>query len=271
MRGILLFLLLAGGLAASGCRRRPAMAPTAPQPLPAPSAPEVPEYTCQRITGGVSVVDGSLADAGWRPIAWTSEFQRWDGEAARTRTRAKLAWDDQNLYVAFECQDRDLQGTMTARDDNLWEQDEVVELFADAGDDQQEYLEFEVNPRGALLDLIIPYRGRPRTLQGSKNWDSKGWCVGVETHGTIGNSLDVDGGWTCEMAIPLRDFLDAPNQPPEPGDVWRINLYRVDKDGTKVEFQAWSPTLTEEPNFHVPERFGRLVFAEASPMSKGSR
>jgi hypothetical protein len=238
-----------------------APAPVTPAPVTKPTAAaNLPEYTCVRVSAPPTI-DGDLADPAWEAIAWTDEFQLWKGGPARTRTRAKLAWDDKNLYVAYDCQDRDLEGTMKKRDENLWEENEVVELFADAGNDQQEYLEFEVNPLGAMVDLIIPYLDRPRTVQGSKNWDSRGWRAATKANGTIGNPLDVDTGWTCEMAVPLPDFLDAPNQPPRPGDVWRINLYRVDQNGRQVEFQAWSPTLTETAQFHVPQRFGRLVFA----------
>ena len=50
--------------------------------------------------------------------------------------------------------------------------------------------------------------------------------------------------------------------PPRDGDEWRVNLYRIDTDGENVEFQAWSPTGTAKPQFHVPERFGVLQFAE---------
>ena len=44
----------------------------------------------------------------------------------------------------------------------------------------------------------------------------------------------------------------------EPGDAWRVNLYRIDQYEGQQELYAWSPTLCE--TFHVPGRFGELVF-----------
>ena len=44
------------------------------------------------------------------------------------------------------------------------------------------------------------------------------------------------------------------------GDVWRVNLYRIDQYEWQQELYAWSPTRCE--TFHVPGEFGELVFAE---------
>jgi hypothetical protein len=46
---------------------------------------------------------------------------------------------------------------------------------------------------------------------------------------------------------------------PHAGDTWRGNLYRIDA-GPPPEFTAWSPTMRTPPDFHVPARFGRIVF-----------
>jgi hypothetical protein len=65
------------------------------------------------------------------------------------------------------------------------------------------------------------------------------------------------------MAIPWADFATAPQQPPQPGDTWRFNLYRIDQFQAQPglgqeELYAWSPTLCD--TFHVPRRFGALTF-----------
>jgi hypothetical protein len=197
-------------------------------------------------------VDGDITDPAWQKGSFTDRFTQWDGSDAHAPTVAKLLWDDRCLYVAFSCPDTDIQGTMKQRDDSLWEQNEVVELFADAGGDGGCYLEFEVNPLNTVVDLVIPQAGAPGPIEGKKMWDAKGMETGVQVD---------EEGWTCEMAILFTCFLDAPNTPPRPGDEWRTNLYRVDAVSDQVEFQAWSPTNTPEPSFHVPERFGVLTFA----------
>jgi len=256
-------LLLAVGGAAlllAGCPR-PEPAPTAtPQPKAPPpkavAAADVPEYVCVR-TKSAPAIDGHLDDAAWRQAAPIGPFRQWNGSAAGQATTARMLWDDRFLYVAFDCVDDDIQGTMKQRDQNLWEENEVVEVFADPGGTLQHYLEFEVNPLNTVVDLIIPYRGDPRSLQASKGWDSKG----LKTAVTRGRPpVRPHPGWSVEMAIPMGDFFDPPHTPPQPGDAWRLNLYRVDARAGKVQYQAWSPTMTPQPAFHVPERFGAVGF-----------
>jgi hypothetical protein len=50
--------------------------------------------------------------------------------------------------------------------------------------------------------------------------------------------------------------------PPVPGDVWRINMYRMDvPQGKPQQAAGWSPPMVGD--FHVLDKFGELVFADA--------
>jgi len=68
----------------------------------------------------------------------------------------------------------------------------------------------------------------------------------------------VDERWTVEAALPFAE-IGRGGRAPEEGEEWRANFYRIDRAGGG-EFSCWSPTLADPPNFHVPSRFGRLVF-----------
>jgi hypothetical protein len=73
----------------------------------------------------------------------------------------------------------------------------------------------------------------------------------------VQNSSDRDQRWTVEVRIP---FVDLKVTPPKPGDVWRANFYRFNRDRDReVEQLSWSPTIW--PGFHQPMRFGYLRFA----------
>jgi hypothetical protein len=249
-------------IALSGCARRPPVAPRTPAPVAAavPDTAPVPTYVCHR-AGGEITVDGHLHETAWDKAEGVRPFPLWNGGPAIHDTEARLLWDNKNLYLAVDCADPDIRATMARRDENLWEENEVVELFADANGDGRCYLEFEINPLNTVLDLILPEAGGGGSLAGKKCWDAKGLRSAVvkESTARVGEWVR----WTVELAIPLECFLDAPNCPPEDGDEWRVNLYRVDESHGQVEFQAWSPTNTEKPSFHVPERFGVLRFTEA--------
>ena len=81
----------------------------------------------------------------------------------------------------------------------------------------------------------------------------------VRVAGTLGQRDDHDLGWIAELAIPFADL--GLNGPPAPNEQWRMNLYRIER-GEVEEFTAWSPTLKSPADFHVPSRFGTLVFVE---------
>jgi hypothetical protein len=164
-----------------------------------------------------------------------------------------MLWDDSNLYFAFECDDTDLVATMTKRDEHLW-QEEVVEIFIDPDGDGNNYLELEVNPLGAFLDLFVLTPVVPIPYE-SYNIPAK-WAVKVD--GTVQNSADRDRGWNVELSLPLGEAVTAPNHPPKDGDKWRLNLYRIERK-PKEQYIAWSPTL--KPSFHTPSRFGEVMFS----------
>jgi hypothetical protein len=64
---------------------------------------------------------------------------------------------------------------------------------------------------------------------------------GVQVAGTV-DGKGGDREWTCEMALPIEDVVTAPHRPPQPGDRWRMNLFRVERMPAAAEL-AWSPTL----------------------------
>jgi len=61
---------------------------------------------------------------------------------------------------------------------------------------------------------------------------------------------------TMAFKIPWKAFGGKPSA----GDVWLGNLYRAVGAGDTRGYLAWSPTMTKEPQFHVPEKFGEFVF-----------
>jgi hypothetical protein len=91
------------------------------------------------------------------------------------------------------------------------------------------------------------------------DWESTGLQHAVSVDGHLNQRDQEDRSWTVEMAIPLVDLATAPHIPPLEGDRWRVNLYRIDRAADGDEYSAWSPTW--EINYHVPSRFGEIVFS----------
>lgn len=215
-------------------------------------AQDRPLYELTRATGPIRI-DGKLDDTAWAKAAPVGPFvNNSDGAASPLRTEAKLLYDDQFLYFSFRIADENIWATMRQRDEHLW-LEEVVEVFLQADPRQTSYIELEVNPLGTMLDIFLLDIRKPIPY---KSWNSARLQWAVQVDGTV-DGKPGDRQWTCEIALPLEDVVPAPNSPPRPGDRWRLNLYRVEKQPARASL-AWSPTM--KGDFHTPARFGEIVF-----------
>lgn len=217
-------------------------------------APPLPEYHARRAPKPPQI-DGSLADAVWNEATPVQLAGSFDGRKPTLTTTARLLYDDQSLYVAFDVEDPDVWGTLRERDDPIYTQ-EAVEVFLDANGDGKTYDEIEVSPNNTLFDAYFPARRMDMDL----SWDS-GVRSAAKVNGTLNDPSDRDQGWTVEMQIPIQRLAEVPNVPPRSGDRWRFNLYRLEMHGrepTKGEGMAFSPLYVGD--FHNLLRFGWLVF-----------
>lgn len=218
----------------------------------------LPRYECYRTIDRIRV-DGVLEEATWKQ-APAMRLVRWnDGSPPERETRVKMAWDTRNLYLAYWVEDESLLSKMRKRDDPLW-LEEVVEFFADAGQDLRDYCEFEWNALGACVDLVVVWMEEGK-FHMFIEWDAKGMKWAVKTGRTTIDGRDT-AGWQCEVSIPFAVFRDAPRLPPQDGDVWRVNHYRIELSGKEAEYSCWSPVLGANVLFHRPHRFGKVVFRD---------
>ncbi len=212
----------------------------------------VPEYRAKR-SARPPVIDGLLDDEVWKQATPVELVRSLDGGKASLKTVVRLAYDDQNLYVSFDCEDPDVWGTLLRRDDPIYNE-EAVEVFIDADADGKTYNEIEVSPNNTVFDAYFPARRQGMDT----SWDS-GMTSAVKVRGTLNDPSDRDDGWSVEMQIPIARLAKVPHVPPRKGDRWRFNLYRLEHIGrSAVEGYAFSPPLVGD--FHHLPRFGWLVF-----------
>jgi hypothetical protein len=211
-----------------------------------------PTYEVARAATPIKV-DGRLDEPAWAKTPSVGRFVlNRDGSAIPNKTEARILYDDNFLYISFRSMDENIWASMRRRDEHLWDE-EVVEVFLQADPRQPSYIELEVNPLGTMLDIYLLDIRKPLRYE---SWNSERLQWAVQVDGTV-DGRGGDREWTCEIALPMEDIVTAPRLPPAIGDRWRLNLYRVEK--LPAEFGlAWSPTLRGD--FHVPGRFGEIVF-----------
>jgi len=212
------------------------------------------DYAVHRARGAIEI-DGVLAESAWDRAAKAGPFVRsLDGKPASAATEARLLWDDDNLYVAFLCEDTDVSGTFFKDDEKLYTSN-VVEIFLNPSGDGSRYDEIEVAPTNALFDAS--FSGGPRKGM-DLSWSSHARHA-VHVDGTLNDPRDVDRGWTVELAIPFASLTGMPSPRPRKGDRWKFNLYRLRQGpGHPAEGQALSPPMRGD--FHALDRFATLRF-----------
>jgi hypothetical protein len=214
----------------------------------------LPSYEVARVTAPIKI-DGQLDERAWQEVQSVGDFvNNRDGSASNLKTEARVLYDDKYLYFAFRSIDRNIWATMKRRDEHLW-LEEVVEVFLQANQTIPNYIELEVNPLGTMLDIYLLDTRKPLHYE---SWNSENLRWAVQVDGTV-DGKDGDREWTCEIALPLEDVVTAVHTPPQPGDRWRMNLYRVERKPEVAEL-AWSPTLQDD--FHVLSRLGEIVFTD---------
>lgn len=231
----------------------PAAPPTLPAPEPiAPAAPAPVDPPGDAIVAlraaAAPHLDGRLDEPAWQaatPVPITTD---WRGEPSALETVARFSWSEDALFFSFDCAYEELvvdEAAPTATEHESLYRFDAVEVFLDPDPrTPATYVELEVGPRGHFLDVAVDRDRRPR---GDVAWSSGMNAV-----------TDVDPRakrYRIEARVPAAALGRSPLSPGE----LRIGVYRLAGRGDARHYLARFPTGTPRPNFHVPERFGRLV------------
>lgn len=210
-------------------------------PTTVPAAQAAPKSYAAKYLMKPPVLDGKLDDECWRRAPWSDDFVDIEGSVKpmpRYRTRMKMVWDDQTLYIAAEMEEPDVWATYQTHDQIVFHENDF-EVFIDPNGDGRAYYELEVNCLGTIFDLYLHrmYRENGPAIHG---WDCKGLRTKIDVQGTPNDPRDVDTGWTLEWAIPFASLVPptGPFEPdaletaragaaPKAGESWRINFSRV--------------------------------------------
>lgn len=239
-------------------------------------------YVCHRVTNPLAV-DGKLDEAAWKSADWTTDFVDIEGDTRpkpRFRTRAKLLWDENYLYIGAELEEPHVWATLTNHDSVIFH-DPDFEVFIDPAGNTQPYYEFEMNALNTTWDLLLnkPYMdgGHPHDA-----WEMPGTKTAVTVRGTLNEPGDKDDGWTVEIAFPWSVLSEHASHagPPTDGEQWRLNFSRVEWQivttngayqkipGKAEDNWVWSPQGVVD--MHRPEMWGQLKFSSTPPGHDGN-
>lgn len=210
------------------------------------------------------LIDGVPDKIQWSKSPWSEEFVNIrgnDSEKPVYKTRMKMLWDADYLYLAAELEENNITAKYQCHDDTLVYENNF-ELFIDPDGDTGKYCEIELNALNTVWDLFLVHPYRDEKKSAISAWDLKNIRTAVHLYGTLNVPGDKDSIWTVEAAVPWKSFLEITDisLPPKNGDQWRINFCRTEWINNKPEFWSWSPQGLV--NMHYPEMWGYVQFSD---------
>jgi len=194
--------------------------------------------------GTPQAIDGVIDDPCWNREG-NQMLYRDSGEPIALKSRVKLCYDDEALYVACdfaETQMDNLKATAIAHDESAWD-DDGIEFFLCPMPTPEHYVQIAINTSGICFD---GWKEEIAGFTSAKNF---------RTERKIVKHAD---GYTMEVKIPWSEMgITAP----KPGTSLRGNVIRnrrADKTVKTREIYAISPTLGQSN--HNTKFFGTFVF-----------
>ena len=224
--------------------------------LPADTDDEIPEIKAKREIKAVRIetppkIDGKLDDVCWQNSAKTGDliqFEPQNGEPATQPTTIYLAYDANNLYVAFECfkNNMDKLSANLTRRDSFFFSDDHVEVLLDTFLDGRNCYAFALNPLGTQTDRRLINEGSNRRTGQSMIGTAISWDCDWQ-----GQASEEADKWMAEFAIPFAELRFSKDTEIA---TWGINFWRNDE--APAEEQMWADL--GERQYAVSE-FGRLT------------
>lgn len=168
------------------------------------------------------ILDGQLTEDVWDNIEASTEF--WEKYpsvklAINPQSKFKIAYDDNNIYIAAICyQNFEKINQSLKRDQDYWDGDGIG-IILDPYDQKTLAYFFGTNPAGAQTDALIV-----QSSNFSSKWDAK-WEVSTSIN---------DSAWIAEFKIPFRILKFSKDK-----TNWGINVVR---NLTKISsYHTWNP------------------------------
>lgn len=171
----------------------------------------------------------------------------WDATGYRPDARAYLSYDDEALHVLMCACEETVQAEVKEFNGPVY-QDSCLEFFFKPFEDDDRYLNIEINPLGTALVGFGASRFDRKVL--AEQPDEMNICA----------SRHRGGWWAVGFDLPVEFIRDVYGKTPRPGDTMYGNFYKCD-ESIHPHFGSWAPIVNFRPDFHLPQWFGKLILA----------
>ncbi len=201
-------------------------------------------------------LDGILDEAIWKDAeGWNGNFTQYfpsDTSLSKVPTRVKIAFDDNNLYLAAIMENTGPRKYVSTslRRDYRGEQNDGISFVFDTFNDGTNAFQFGVNPYGVQREALLA-NGGSRAEDLNLAWDNK-WYAEAKM---------MENHWQVEVIIPLSTLRFK-----EGAQNWNVNFYRVDSH--TGERSTWAPIPRNIPI--ITTAFLRKMIFEEPLQKKGA-
>ncbi len=206
-------------------------------------------------------------DSRWDGDFWSSvqpvELKHHMGDRPEhfPTVQARLAYDDEAIYVIFQVQDRYVRAVAQQHQDAVY-LDSCVEFFwTPHSDVAHGYFNLEMNCGGTMLLHYQRAPGRDSVPLADADLSQ------IEVRHSLPKIIDPEitdpTDWTVAYRLPfkiLSQYFPTKIHKPAAGVTWRANLYKCADDTSHPHWLTWSPVEFDRPDFHRPQSFGVLEF-----------
>lgn len=197
-----------------------------------------------RAAGLPAIQEGQVIVLPQGERATVTTFADKQGKPHKEATRVTLRWDNEALELVFDCTDSAIADAVAKdRDSTKTWKDDSVGVLLDIGHThsaERKPVALMLSAAGGLFDR----RGRDRSYT----------CTGIES-----SIARTDGGWRATIRAPWKGLWAQPR----PGEVWGLNLTRIDHEGRayrKMKHLSWTPFAE---NTEEIDHWGHIIFAPA--------
>lgn len=195
-------------------------------------------------------------DGNWECVPPASiDLNPWRAGGPLPPAEARVVFSGESIRVRMRAWERPIRVAAHACNGLVWEDSCVEFFFNPMPSADRRYLNFEVNAEGVMLLGF----GADRHDRKQLDFDPGRFRISADVPPNGAAAWDKPF-YTVQFEIPLA-FLEERYGALEfkPGTVMAGNFQKCGETTANPHFGVWNPILTEQPDFHQPDYFGRLI------------
>ena len=216
-------------------------------------------YKVEKLLGPLEV-DANWNKAHWRNIKAFSINQHMGADPThRPKVASKIVFDEKALYIIFNAEDRFVKAVAQNYQDKVYK-DSCVEFFFSPSDKLgMSYFNLEINCGGTAIFCWHPENKIEVPVSDEDFQQIK---IAHSLSKVIDPEIQSPITWSVEYRLPfdlIKKYCPE-TMLPSKGAIWKANFYKCADDSSHPHWLTWSFVDHPQPQFHLPQHFGNLIF-----------